>query len=93
MALGCYGATESARVDNDDWHDDEDEWVDDEDDDPEDDLLVCPACGEPVHEEAQQCPQCGEWIIPTYPEAAWKRTVWIVVASLLILSMVLWVVL
>ena len=77
-------------VDYDDYPDEE--WVDDEDD-SEDDLLVCPSCGKPVHEETQQCPYCGDWIIPAYPGAHWKRAVFVIVAVLLILALILWVVL
>ena len=28
-------------------------------------LLPCPACGELVCEQAQQCPHCKEWILPS----------------------------
>jgi hypothetical protein len=46
---------------------DEDELFDDDaDDDADDDsaeLVDCPACGEPVYEDAEQCPYCGEYIV------------------------------
>lgn len=66
---------------------DEEEWVD-EDDDSSDDLLMCPACKEAVHEDTQQCPHCGDWIIPVYPRNRSKRVVWLVAAALLILALV-----
>jgi zinc ribbon protein len=44
------------------------EWEDDEpyDDDLDDEgpeLVDCPECGEPVFEDAQQCPYCGQYIV------------------------------
>ena len=65
----------------------EEEWSEDE---PEDDLLVCPSCGRQVHEETQQCPHCGDWIVPAYPHTPWKRTVWVIVVILLVFVMILW---
>lgn len=26
-------------------------------------LTNCPACGELIHEQAQQCPHCKEWVV------------------------------
>jgi DNA-directed RNA polymerase subunit RPC12/RpoP len=77
-------------VDYDDQPDEE--WVDEEEDDSEDDLLVCPSCGASVYEETQQCPHCGDWIIPAYRQSRWKRTAGIVVATLLILALIGWVI-
>ncbi len=64
----------------------DEEWVEDDDsgDDSGDDLLVCPSCRAAVHEDTQQCPQCGDWITPVYPATRWKRLVWTVVAVLAI---------
>ena len=68
----------------------DEEWVDnDDDDDDGDDLLTCPFCREPVHEDTQQCPHCGDWITPVAAESHWKRIVWIVAVALLILAMTL----
>ncbi len=64
----------------------DEEWVDDEDADAdadEDDLLECPSCHTAVHEDTQQCPHCGEWIVPVYPAASRKR--WILFAVVLAL--------
>lgn len=66
----------------------DEEWVDDEADSA-DDFLTCPSCRKPVHEFAQQCPHCGDWIIPVYPGRQWKRFVWIAAAVLVILAMTL----
>jgi predicted nucleic acid-binding Zn ribbon protein len=78
--------------DDDDYEDDE--WVEDEGaDDPDAELLQCPSCGKAVHEDTQQCPHCGDWIIPVYADARWKRWVWAAAAILIILSMILFTVL
>ncbi|QDT16337.1 zinc ribbon domain-containing protein [Alienimonas californiensis] len=48
-------------------------WDDDPDDSGEDfepyddgagEELPCPSCGEPVYEEADVCPSCGDYITP-----------------------------
>ncbi len=63
------------------------EWVvDDEADDDQDCTLVCPVCSAAVHEDTQQCPACGDWIVPIYPSAHFKRWVWIVAVALVLLS-------
>ena len=43
-----------------DWEDPDPDYAEDED---EAELVDCPACGEPVYEDAEQCPYCGEYII------------------------------
>ena len=35
-------------------------------------LRHCPACGELIHELAQQCPHCKEWI--TQPRHSWRES-------------------
>lgn len=59
-----------------------------EDEDSGDDLLMCPACKNAVHEDTQQCPYCGDWIIPVYPGERSKRVVWLIAAALLILAFI-----
>lgn len=66
----------------------DEEWVDDEED-TGDDLLTCPACRQAVHEETQQCPHCGDWIVPVDTRGRWRRTAWIVAVVLVILSFTL----
>lgn len=75
-----------------DYDDYPDEELAEDEDDSEDDLLVCPSCRKPVHEETQQCPYCGDWIIPAYPQTPWKRALWVAIALLLILALILWIV-
>lgn len=64
----------------------DEEWVEDESDSG-DDLLLCPNCRQFVHEDTQQCPHCGNWITPVYPQGKGKRFLWIVVVILLIACM------
>ena len=66
-----------------DWDDDSDELDDDyPDDDSEVELVRCPQCGADVYEDAEQCPECGEWItVSTHPFAG--RSVWFIVIGLL----------
>ena len=67
---------------------DDDEWVDDVDD-GESECLACPSCRGEVHEDTQQCPHCGDWITPVYPERRVTGWVWKVAAILAILAMLL----
>ena len=67
----------------------EEDWVEDEETDPEDDVLVCPSCKQSVHEDTQQCPHCGDWIVPAWPRQRGKRMIWIFAAGAVILSFVL----
>ncbi len=64
------------------------EWVEDEGD-PADDVLMCPSCGASVHEDTQQCPHCGDWIIPVWPESRSKRWIWVVAAILAIFGLLM----
>ncbi len=69
----------------------DEEWIDDEGD-PEDDVLACPSCRQSVHEDTQQCPHCGDWIIPVDPSERFRKLLWAAVALLLVGSLILWVV-
>lgn len=79
---------QSTEFDDDEWIDDEED-VEDDDADADEDLLICPSCTRPVHEDTQQCPHCGDWITPTYPTSPWKRAIWIMAALLVIAAMIL----
>lgn len=65
----------------------DDEWIDDDDDASE--CLVCPTCRAEVHEDTQQCPHCGDWITPVYPEKRIKSWVWKAAAVLVILALLM----
>jgi len=66
----------------------EEEWVED-DGNPEEDVLICPSCKRSVHEDTQQCPHCGDWIIPVWPKRKAKRLIWVIAAGLVILAFIL----
>ena len=66
----------------------DEEWVDDEEDSG-DDLLMCPSCRSRVHEDTQQCPHCGDWIIPVYPSQHSRRVIWVVAAILVAAGLLL----
>jgi RNA polymerase subunit RPABC4/transcription elongation factor Spt4 len=68
--------------------DTEEEWLDDEAEDS-DDLLVCPSCRTAVHEDTQQCPYCGDWIVPAHAAVRWKHWAWIIAVVLVVLSFLL----
>ena len=70
-------------------YDDPDEEWTEEDENEDDVLLVCPSCRQAVHEDTQQCPYCGDWIVPEYPSDPRKRFLWVVAAMLVILALIL----
>jgi len=75
------------------WDDDADEeWVED-DGEPDDDVLACPSCRRPVHEDAQQCPHCGDWMTPVAPSSRTQRWAWVAVVIVLALCMIVMTVL
>ena len=66
----------------------EEEWLED-DGDAEGDLMICPSCAESVHEDTQQCPHCGDWIVPAYPQSRLKGWLWVIAVILMLLSMIM----
>lgn len=59
------------------------------DDDDDDDLTVsCPHCGEPVFEDAEQCPSCGNYL--SKEDTPWSRPVWLVVGVVICLAITLY---
>jgi hypothetical protein len=60
------------------------EWIDD--DAPDDVLLHCPSCKREVHEDTQQCPYCGDWIVPVDLSDRPRRRIWLIVVILLVLA-------
>ena len=55
--------------DDDDWRADIDEpdddgWDDEDDDDSGDEAstIACPACGQPMFDDAPSCPECGHYL-------------------------------
>lgn len=66
-----------------DSYDESDDFDDDyPDDDSEVELVRCPKCGAEVYEDAEQCPECGEWItFSTHPFAG--RSFWFILIGVL----------
>ncbi len=65
---------------------DEEEWEEeiDERKDDSDDLLFCPTCRKPVHEDTQKCPHCGDWITPAERPGSGKRLLFVLAVVLMI---------
>jgi hypothetical protein len=84
---------------DDDWEDDEsgDEWTGDEDEEyvPDNDegdaTTPCPHCNEPIHQESEQCPNCGQYI--SEEDAPPNRKPWWIVlgAILCLFAVYLWI--
>ena len=67
-----------------------DEWDDDYDDEEEDESTVaCHFCRRQIHEDAERCPYCGNFVTDEDAAAAPDRKpLWIIVGSLLVMYMV-----
>ena len=74
----------------------ESRWLDDSSDDLDDDefpeedelddesveMLPCSECGEPIYEEAPQCPYCGAYVTSATTAWAGRPTWWIILGLL-----------
>jgi len=69
---------------------DEDSEQDDYGDDDVTETIPCPDCGAEVYEDAEQCPACGQYIVPANNALA-GRPVWWIVLGLLGAAAVIWV--
>lgn len=81
-----------------DWDSDSELWDDEDMDDPDErddgDSLTrpCSVCGAEVYEDAEQCPQCGEWLIAA--NSPWEgKPIWWTVLGLMGVAAVLYVLL
>lgn len=60
----------------------------DEDDADDDETIPCPHCHEPVYENAERCPECGQYL--SREDAPYQRKpVWFIVGFLLCMAVVL----
>jgi endogenous inhibitor of DNA gyrase (YacG/DUF329 family) len=69
----------------DDSDDPLEDWEDPEpdlDESDESETLPCPACGEPVYEDAEQCPHCGTYVTHGTSLLSGRPT-WLVVLAVL----------
>jgi hypothetical protein len=69
---------------SDDWSDDDelDDSFDDADDDDSLELVACPECGEPIYEEAEQCPACGSYVIHRSDRWGGRPPWWVILGFL-----------
>jgi predicted RNA-binding Zn-ribbon protein involved in translation (DUF1610 family) len=66
--------------------DDDDEWDDDPDDD--DETMPCPHCGEAVFDDAERCPECGQYL--SREDAPRSKPWWVVLGVVACLGMMAW---
>lgn len=55
-------------------------------DDDEAELIDCPACGAEIYEEAEQCPVCGEYVLPDNHVWSGRPAWWVVLGVLGLLA-------
>jgi hypothetical protein len=69
------------------WDDDDDELYDPVDaDDDEEPTSPCPSCQRLIHEEADACPYCGEYLSGSEAHGGSGRPAWITVAAMAALA-------
>ena len=54
-------------------------------DDSDTETVTCPSCGQPVYEDADRCPKCGDWIVTSSgskPIPFWAKMVALVLVLL-----------
>src|SRR6478736_3835273 len=73
--------------DEDDELDDHEYPDDEEGDDEDDETIPCPHCREPVYEDAERCPSCGQYL--SREDMPWDRPLWLVEGVALCLAIVL----
>jgi predicted nucleic acid-binding Zn ribbon protein len=65
----------------------EDDEYDGEDDDEVEPTVPCPYCREEIHEDAQRCPRCGEYISAEDRPPA-RQPWWIVLGAIAVMYVV-----
>jgi hypothetical protein len=83
------------RDDDEDADDDSDDPLPQDMDDEDDDdsslpIMSCPHCRDSVVEDTQQCPYCGEWIIPQEPRGS-RGWLYIFAVALMLGIALMWV--
>lgn len=69
------------------------EYPEEDEGDEVSETIPCPNCGADVYEDAEQCPVCGEFILPGAGRLWAGRSAWWVLLGLLGTGAVLWVLL
>lgn len=63
-----------------------------DDDDGDVDMSPCPLCGEPIYDESECCPHCGEYIVHSTnflsDKSIWFRAFWLILVTFLIYQMI-----
>lgn len=73
------------------WDDNDPDEYDYETGDDESETVPCPSCGEPIYEDSEHCPYCGEYV--TFSTSAWEgRPLWWIVQGLIGVAAVIFVV-
>jgi hypothetical protein len=74
---------------DDDWYDDDEDLQDDDlYDDDELEMVICPECRAEIYEEAEQCPECGAYVIhSSHPFDNWHPA-WLALGLLGILTLI-----
>jgi hypothetical protein len=85
---GCVVAYDD-EVDDEAYLDDSEEIGDDDLDvgGGDSETVPCPECGKPVYEQADRCPNCGNFIIAGNPTQRQPR--WVLVVAILMIFVVL----
>lgn len=69
----------------DDWNDSEDDFGPEDDDEP---TVPCPHCRAEIHEDAPQCPVCGEYLSEEDAHRS-GRPLWVIATAIIVLLAVI----
>jgi predicted RNA-binding Zn-ribbon protein involved in translation (DUF1610 family) len=68
---------------------DDDDWIGEDSDDDGADVVPCPSCGVELYDDAEQCPNCGEYVV--HRSNVWHgKPWWWVILGLAGVIAVLW---
>lgn len=69
---------------DDDW--DDEDWPED---DGISDVVTCVYCGSDVYEDAEQCPTCGNYIVPDTSPWSGRSPIWILLGLAVIIAVII----
>jgi hypothetical protein len=61
---------------------------DEDENEDEAETVACPECGEPVYEDAEQCPSCGQYITHSTSPLAGRSTLYVAIVVLGIIAVI-----